>query len=236
MKIEEMKETMKKQFSFRSRPLWGSVGGILVFLIAFSIGTNAASVDLGNEKATYEELVERIGKKNDELLEKENSLDEINDEITSKAEELSDIEKQIEKNQNTIDEAMDIIENKESIQNEINDLKRKLSSSEVELSKLSAHIEAKESELAAVTGELREKVEAPKQLSAGQFIVGKDIPSGRYKAVPVGQGSNLFVYGLDGMSVVNTILGDHGVPEYVFFAEEGYIIETRAPAKFIPVE
>ncbi|QHS24564.1 hypothetical protein GWK91_12710 [Virgibacillus sp. MSP4-1] len=73
------------------------------------------------------------------------------------------------------------------------------------------------------------------KLSAGQYFVGQDFPSGRYKA----QGSsNFFVYDSGGSNIVNTILGGGSVGrgDYVFFAEDGYYVESSAPVTLVPVQ
>jgi hypothetical protein len=87
------------------------------------------------------------------------------------------------------------------------------------------------------------KKEAPKStkpvtLGSGEYIVGKDVPTGRYKA---SGSSNLMVYGQGGKKggniKVNTILGngDVGSGDYTFWAEDGDLIETHAKLKLTPV-
>ncbi|MBA4537828.1 hypothetical protein H1Z61_11970 [Bacillus aquiflavi] len=83
------------------------------------------------------------------------------------------------------------------------------------------------------------KEEEPRTFSAGQYIVGKDFPEGRYKAVPVGEGSNFQVFnGSSGIATVNTILGSgrYSEKEYVFFTSNGDIMETQATVQLIPIE
>ena len=83
------------------------------------------------------------------------------------------------------------------------------------------------------------KKEAPKVLSSGQYIVGQDIPADRYRATNIGEGSNFFVYDENGEAIVNIILGDSstgGSGDYVFFCDDGNIIQTEAQVKLIPVE
>ncbi|QGQ48788.1 hypothetical protein E6W99_25895 [Metabacillus sediminilitoris] len=82
-------------------------------------------------------------------------------------------------------------------------------------------------------GRLIETGEEPKILSAGQYIVGQDIPQGRYTVTPVGEGSNFFV---DGVGEVNTILGSYGEDSYTFFTVDGDVIQTEAKVKLTPVE
>ncbi|SES91770.1 hypothetical protein SAMN05216389_103176 [Oceanobacillus limi] len=64
-------------------------------------------------------------------------------------------------------------------------------------------------------------------LNTGTFVVGSDIPAGRY--VITGEGSgNLFIYDEGGSAVVNEILdssGDFGVPSVTTDIEDGQEIE-----------
>ncbi|PKH10156.1 hypothetical protein CXF70_11425 [Planomicrobium sp. MB-3u-38] len=84
---------------------------------------------------------------------------------------------------------------------------------------------------------IKEKDEEPIQLSAGTFIVGQDVPPGRYKAEPVGRGSNFQTYDDSGSIDVNTILGGtYGEAEYIFYVFDGYIIENHSTATLTPVE
>lgn len=75
---------------------------------------------------------------------------------------------------------------------------------------------------------------SPIKLPAGQFTVGKDIPSGRYK---VTGSSNLFV---DGSTTVNTILGGSiggglGVDSYICQLSDGDKIRAEGADTFTPV-
>ncbi|MYL62130.1 hypothetical protein GLW07_02045 [Bacillus hwajinpoensis] len=82
------------------------------------------------------------------------------------------------------------------------------------------------------------KNEEPIKLTAGQYIVGSDIPEGRYQVTNIGEGTNFFVYDPSGLPKVNTILGDSivGTGDFVFFTSDGDMIETLGPVKLIPVE
>jgi hypothetical protein len=66
-------------------------------------------------------------------------------------------------------------------------------------------------------------------LTTGYWIVGLDIPAGRYTATPAeGQSGNFFVRGTDGYSTVNEILGgSHGVPNITVNLTDGQEIEIR---------
>jgi len=206
--------------------------GLLILILGYGVGKSTASVPLDEGKVKYEELQQKI-------KEKEKELSDLNDEIEEKTEEKENILAEVTENKKTFDEAMKIIDNKVELLEEIKELETQISSKKSEIEKLNADIDSKNAELAKVTGQIKEKEEAPKELSAGQFIVGQDIPAGRYKVVPIGRGSNFVVYDSSGQLFVNTIISNtsgHGVPEYVTYLNDGYIIDSSTPAKYIPVE
>jgi hypothetical protein len=76
-------------------------------------------------------------------------------------------------------------------------------------------------------------------MPAGQLVVGKDIPAGRYKVTAIGRGDNFFVYNSSGENLVNTIIysnSDLGVPEYVTLLSDGDVVDAHSPFKYQPVE
>ncbi len=102
------------------------------------------------------------------------------------------------------------------------------------IARLDSEISEKKSELeqlttgSVVTG-------SPIVLGAGEFTVGEQIPSGRYK---ITGSSNLFVYSSDGDLMVNTILGRNSisVPSYTVYLLDGYTIEAHGKNTYTPVE
>jgi septal ring factor EnvC (AmiA/AmiB activator) len=203
---------------------------IVLFLIAFNMGNSAAMVDLEKEKVSYDELVSEISNK-------EKDLSNLSDKLEAKKTELNTLETKFDERQTEFNEVNALVEEKSSIEYEIAALEGKVKEKQTEINSMDAGIKEKKAEFASISGQIQEKQEAPKQLPAGQFIVGKDIPSGRYKAVPAGGSGNFVVYSSSGGLKVNTILGgSYGEPEYVFYAEEGDMIELSTSAKFIPVE
>jgi septal ring factor EnvC (AmiA/AmiB activator) len=238
LKLEEKKVEFLS-FIKKYKILIFSAAAIIFFLIAFNMGISAATVDLEEEKVTYDKLVSRIADKEVELDSKNKSLEDLEKKILTKAEELTSVRKRVDENQDIIEEASAIVNDKENILKDISDIRSQISSKQNELDKLTSDIKAKETELARVTGQIQETEEAPKQLSAGQFLVGKDIPEGRYKVTPIGRGSNFVVYDSSGSLVTNTILSsipNHGVSEYVTFLSDGEIIDSSTPAKYTPVK
>lgn len=70
------------------------------------------------------------------------------------------------------------------------------------------------------------KTKLSKKLSAGNWIVGLDVPPGDYIAKPgKGQSGNFFVYNEDGRAEVNEILGgDYGVEDVTLTLEVGQVV------------
>jgi hypothetical protein len=200
----------------KSKKLWKTVAIIVGLLISYGIGSSGAEVTLEKEKVNYEELIKKIESAKVELKKEQANLD-------SKKKEVS--------------EALALVNKKESLTLEVQKLEGELKSKKDEVTSLNNDIQSKKTELEKLTNIVKTKKEEPKVFSAGQYIVGKDFPAGRYKAVPVGEGSNFIVFDKnDGTAKVNTILGTFGEPEYVFFCSDGDIMETHAKVKLIPVE
>lgn len=131
----------------------------------------------------------------------------------------------------------------QNTQSDLNDYKShksaldsQFSSEKNEASSLAVAISSKQSELNQLSGKVAAAKGAPKTLPAGDFIVGQDIPAGRYK---VTGSSNFFVHTADGDGKVNTILGDGSdglsVTEYVCQLDNGDQIEEHSATTFTPV-
>jgi Skp family chaperone for outer membrane proteins len=209
MQTEKVTKTRGKKF------WWKVAAWIVGISIVFSLGSNSASVDLGKEKVKLDKLTSMV-------KDKQNKLDTIDKEYKSKSAEFEAAKK--------------VVADKTSAENQIADLNKQIDSKKGEIAGLDGQIKSKNDQLASLTGQIQAKNEAPKVLPAGQFVVGKDVPASRYKAVPNGEGSNFVVYSSSGGLKVNTILGSIGVCEYIFYAESGDQIKTEASVKLIPVQ
>ena len=203
---------------------------ISVILIAVSwfIGDQSATTKIENEKVTYEEMIQKLDDKEEELQRINGDVEVAQSNYESVSADLSKVSDEYKEVQGIIAEKEKVIDEKEKVQAELDELKKKEE-------KLKKSISDKESELSSITGKVKEAKGQPKILSAGKFIVGKDLPAGRYKVVPNGGMGNFFVnQGMD----VNIILGsgDFGESEYVFEAFDGDEIELTTSAKFIPIE
>ncbi|WP_339147953.1 MULTISPECIES: hypothetical protein [unclassified Sutcliffiella] len=235
------------------------LGAVLVFFIGAAIGSSGAKITLDEkvlELSTIDQEIEAMAADRDERKA------DIEEEITSLEEEKKGVAKEISTLQDEKSATEALIKDKEQIEDDLTETKGKLSDIEAELEKelaegrkeveaeleslnadlasLKEEIAVKQSELDTIVGGIKEKKDAPKILPAGYFVVGVDIPSGRYKVTTNGtSGSNFVVYGSNGSLEVNTIISnrnDFGVKEYVVWLSDGMIIDASDTFKYVPVE
>ncbi|MFA2720642.1 hypothetical protein [Bacillus paranthracis] len=194
------------------------VAGIAVLFIGSAIGSSGAKATIDKKQVSIADLDKEIKSKEAELNKQKDKNKEVLDIIAHKDKLVADTEK---------------------AQKQLDDKNKAVSVAQGELDKISAKLKEKEDKLDAVTVGLIKAEGEPKTLGSGEYVVGKDVPAGRYKATPVGQGSNFVVYDRDGIAVVNTILGSSdtgGTGDYTFFCKDGNRIETHAPVKLVPVK
>lgn len=219
-----MEVETEKVSRFKSKKFWLKVAaGFILFSIVYGMGSSAAKVELEDTKVKYDELVYEIQTKEDLLSDVEK--------------DLTDLQEDVKKHKSDYEKAMEVVANKQAIESEIATLTKDVDSKKAEITELDKTITTKKGELASIEGSIKAKKDAPKNLSAGTYIVGVDVPASRYKAVPLGNGSNFVVYSASGNLEVNTILGKGSFdePEYIFFADEGDVIETHSSVQLIPV-
>lgn len=188
---------------------------VLFLLTVFTLaGCKDATAEVEGEALNYEEVKEKV-------KEAEKELDKVNS-------ELDESKGNLKENKDELAELKELRDNRDSMKQEIDE-------GESTLEGLNNDIDTAEEELETLNEEIVKVTDEPVKLSAGQWIVGTDIPAARYKA---SGSSNFFVYDSSGSIMVNTILGDSSVGkgDYVFFAEDGYIIESSAAATLTPVE
>lgn len=220
-------EKSVKRYLTKGRLIAAGVLFVLL-LVSYGLGSTFAKIDLADEKVTYDELQEKIS---DARAEEKEAVQDIRTNISAEEEKLKD-------KQSEVKEALAAVANKDRVEEETKKLQGTIDTKKAQISELDGKIAEKTNELKSLEGKVFEAKGAPIQLPAGMLSVGKDIQPGRYKVVPVGRGSNFFVYDSSGSNLVNIIISsvtDHGVPEYVTYLNEGYIIEANAPFKYIPV-
>lgn len=212
----------------KSKKLWIILAVIIGLIISYSIGASGAKVTIEKEKVTYDELKATIDKKENELIYTKSEV----------RKGIDEEQKKLEDKKSEVTETLAMVSKKNELSSEIEKLSKDAEAKKGEAGTLDANIQAKKGELEKLTEGVKAKKEEPRTLNAGQYVVGKDIPSGRYKATATGRGSNFFVYGSDGKAIVNTILGNSSVGrgDYTFFTSNGDIIRTEESVKLIPVE
>lgn len=191
---------------------------VIALVSAYTFGNKNAKVVLNDKKATIVELEDHIQTKQKEFNSLESQVEEINTELSTKQKEIKEGLSAINTLEINKNAAIDLIDEIESKKDEIKDL---------------------DSQIKQLQGGIKEAEGKPIELPAGTFLVGKDIPENRYKVLPIGRGSNLQIYDESGSNVVNTIVSStegHGVPEYIVYLSEGYIIDAQSPFKYVPVE
>ena len=207
-------EQKKKSHIVKSKKLWKTIGIILVLIITYSIGSSSAKTTLNDEKVTYDDIQSKV-------LEAEKELEEVTSKLDDK--------------QNEYDKVKKLIDQKEDVEKELTDLKSKKEEHKSEVKSLKTTIKDKKSELKSLEGDILEAKGKPINLIAGEWIVGEDVPTGRYEA---SGSSNFVVRDEYGGLKVNTILGGGtvGRGNYVFFAEDGDVIKAAAQVTLTPVE
>ncbi|TPE68010.1 peptidoglycan bridge formation glycyltransferase FemA/FemB family protein [Halalkalibacterium halodurans] len=204
---------------------------LLASTIFFTLGKNSVMVEAEDNVMTYNEFLEEYEELIEEITSKESELEEIVEAKNEAWIEYEELEETIESKREAIDEALDIYERREQVEEEI-----KEQNSQVE--ELKAEVSSLEDEIASLTGELKKKESEPISLAAGHFVVGSDIQPARYVAEADGGSGNFVVYSSDGSVKVNTILGEgrHREKEFVFYANEGDILDLSTRIKFTEVE
>jgi len=202
------------------------VGMLIIFFIGMGIGTSRAVITLNNRKVdavALEKEVEQSKVKIDELKADILALENEKETAGAKTAEMQD----------EAEVVYALIESRDEKEKQLSEVTGKLKKEEQKVKDIKSQVKEKESELASLSGEVKQAKGKPKTLPAGYYTVGQDLPEGRYKATPIGEGSNFIVN--EGMTV-NTILGRHGEASYTFSVSEGDVIQTEAAVKLTPLE
>ncbi len=211
--------------------LFGGIS-IILLIIGIVIGNKTAKVDLNNQKISAEKLQKEISQLKNQKKDLSNStskLNDVNKQITDAETKLDDLKKQ---NQ----EVLDLVKDKDDLKKEYDKAASQLSDIKKQLSDAKSDLDSTNDQVDKASGTLQQAKGEPKTLSAGNYVVGSDLPAGRYKAVPVGEGSNFFVRDPGGSTYVNTILGNDGEASYTFECSNGDTIETESSVKLIPLK
>ncbi|WP_242688423.1 hypothetical protein [Bacillus sp. Cs-700] len=229
------------------------IGGLAAIVVSVLIGVLIGNADLEeNYTEDLKKIKAEITSAEKEAKEEGEKLLSIQEEINSVKEQLETEIQKLEEAKVKAEEVKKLIDEKDGVSADIDKLKKERETAKKELSELKDDVKAKKDEVSKLDDTIKEKKkeidqledtivkknEEPIKLTAGQYIVGGDIPEGRYQVTNIGEGTNFFVYDPSGLPTVNTILGDSivGTGDFVFFTSDGDMIETLGPVKLIPVE
>lgn len=222
---------------FKSKKFLITVGIIIIIIFSYGVGSSGATLAIEETKVTHDGLLEKVKSVETKIEEEETKLKEAEDKTADAQAAIETEEKKLSDKETEVKEVLALVDDRDSLNSEIDELDKGLKGKNDELSSLSTQVDEKQAELEKIESGIVKKKEEPLELSAGVFIVGTDVPAGRYQVTNIGQGSNFIVHSPSGSLKVNTILGDgFGSGDYVFFADEGDTIENGARVKLIPVE
>ncbi|WP_276917445.1 hypothetical protein [Aneurinibacillus aneurinilyticus] len=199
------------------------MGTVVLAILFYFVGSTTAKTTLNEKALSYSQLEQEIQKKNDELK-------TVTDNLSAKQKEFDTIKA-------TYEEAKNLVSQKEKIKTDIQAAQKEQSAVVSKIDSTNKELQAKQVELEKLSNAIVAKKQAPKQLPAGHFTVGKDIEAGRYKVTASGQGSNYVVYDSLGGLKVNAILGgSFGVSEYIVELADGDKIQEEMRVKYTAIE
>ncbi|WP_010631886.1 hypothetical protein [Sporolactobacillus vineae] len=231
------KENVVKKKQGRNIAIIGFVALFASGLIMSNIqDSKAQQTNIKGKTLTYKQMTKDIS----ELKATKNDLNDqklqLQTDISSLSSNLSDLK-------NNHKDVMNAIKHKDTLSHQVaaaedslSGLKSDISDAKDELSSVNNQIKSANDNLAKAKGQVTAAKGAPKVLQAGQYVTGNDVPAGRYKATPVGSGSNFIIHDSDGMPVVNTILGSDGEASYTFETTDGDQIQTESAVKLTPIK
>lgn len=205
---------------------------VLIFIVgvgAYFIGTKSATATIENEVYSLDNI--RIKQEGEQK-----ELDNLIKESENKGTDISGLQSELSALNTELKEAQELISTKESTEKEIAQLKTDKETKDSELKTVSDNIATQTTELEKLEHTVIALKKEPREIPAGQFVVGTDIEAGRYRIEPVSGAGNYFV---DGGSSVNIILGtndDYDLSEYVLNLKDGDNIDQTLPVKYTAVE
>lgn len=149
----------------------------------------------------------------------------------SKRIDLSELKQGVAGLQSEKKDIEELIANRSTIEGELTKIEEGKKNKQTELD----IIDEKNAELQKLTNIIVAKKQEPIQMSADNFVVGTDVPAGRYKIEPNGGSGNYFVNEYK----TNIILGvgdSFQLSEYIISLKTGDKIEQGLPVKYTDVE
>jgi septal ring factor EnvC (AmiA/AmiB activator) len=233
------REDIQKKKQGRNIAIIGAIALFASGLIMSNVqGNQVNKAKIEGKTVTYKQLVKKIAAAkatHSKLSDQNNKLKDdqlgIQTEISSLKDQHKGVMQAIKNKKKLNDQVSEAKDNLSSVKSDISDAKDELKSVNEKVASTNADLAKAKGQVAAAKG-------APKTFQAGKYTIGKDLKSGRYKATPVGSGSNFVVYegGADGPASVNTILGSNGEPSYTFECADGDVMQTEASVKLTPIK
>lgn len=216
----------------RDKKLRYVVGTILIAIIlvssAYFIGTSTAKNKIKDKNYTLNELSSK-------LVEEKKSLDMLNKDTDSNRIDLSELKQGVADLQSEKKDIEELIANRSIIEGEVTKIEEGKNDKQTELDTINESIDEKNAELEKLTNIIVAKKQEPIQMPAGNFVVGTDLPAGRYKIEPNGGSGSYFVNEYK----TNIILGvgdSFQLSEYIISLKTGDKIEQGLPVKYTAVE
>lgn len=159
----------------------------------------------------------------------------VNTQYQEAFDKLQDIKNELNENESLLNDLKDYEKNRKELNENLKTKTAELETKNKDLEGINTQISQKQAELDKLNGDIIQAKGQPITLPAGQFVVGNDVPAGRYN---VSGSSNFFVYSSSGRLKVNTILGNGyvGRGDYVCTLDTGDNIENHARTTFTPIQ
>lgn len=216
----------------KNKKLGYVLGRIVIAIIlvsgAYFVGTSTTKTKIEGKSYTLNELSSK-------LVEEKKSIDMLNKDTDSKRTDLSELKQDVADLQSEKKDIEELIVNRSTIEEEVAKKEEEKKNKQIELDTVNGSIVEKNAELEKLTYIIVAKKQEPIQMPAGNFVVGTDVPAGRYKIEPNGWSGNYFVNEYK----TNIILGvgdSFQLSEYIISLKTGDKIEQGLPVKYTAVE
>ncbi|MFS7389882.1 hypothetical protein AB6884_10335 [Carnobacterium maltaromaticum] len=159
----------------------------------------------------------------------------LNKDTDSKRTDLSELKQGVADLQAEKKDIEELIASRSTIEGEVAKKEEEKKNKQIELDTVNGSIGEKNAELEKLTNIIVAKKQEPIQMPAGNFVVGTDVPAGRYKIEPNGGSGNYFVNEYK----TNIILGvgdSFQLSEYIISLKTDDKIEQGLAVKYTAVE
>lgn len=207
--------------------------GVLILVSIVGVGTyfismNSATATIENEVYSLQNVrTKKIGEKQE--------LDNLIKESKGKEKEINDLQSELNTLDTNLKDVKELISKKDTFEKEIKQLKMDKETKDLEFKNINENIATQNAELEKLKHTVIALKKEPREIPAGQFVVGTDIEAGRYRIEPVSGQGNYFI---NSGSNVNIILGNDewSLSEYVLNLKNGDNIDQTLPVKYTAVK